>query len=116
MDEMLILGLVVAVAAAVMAGLAFWRAGTAPGVTSLLEAMEEGLTDIETAAGAAREYVLAAEQLWETGRLDKDNRLIWVLERLQGAFPSIADETLIDSIEAAVAWMKLGEKKIAPSA
>lgn len=44
MDEMLILGLVVAVAAAVMAGLAFWRAGTVPGVTTLLETKYNELT------------------------------------------------------------------------
>lgn len=107
-----IVTLVLALGAAVLAGFAFWRSGKAPTVQEALEAVSLQLTDIERATKSAREYVLAAEQLWSTGRLDKEGRLLWVLVRLRAAFPGISEEVLTDSIESAVAWMKLamGEK------
>jgi hypothetical protein len=72
-----------------------------------VEAVTETLSDIETAAGAAREWVLAAEQLRKTGVLTKDERYSYVLRRLQDIYPGIDDDTLQGSIEAAVRWMKL---------
>ncbi|RIK41616.1 MAG: hypothetical protein DCC55_11405 [Chloroflexi bacterium] len=72
-------------------------------VTGLIEAS----TDIQTAAGAARELVLAAEQLWLSGKITKHERYQYVLTRLQEIFPDMEDDTLAGSIEAAVAWMKL---------
>ena len=84
-------------------------------IGTILDATEGGLTDIERAAGAAKKYVLAAEQLWQTGRMDKDNRLYFVVSKLKAVFPDIAEETLEDSVEAAVAWMKLGEGRLISS-
>lgn len=81
-------------------------------VTGVIEAAQEALTDIERVAGAAMEYVLAAEQLWSTGRLAKDSRFGFVVTRLKGLFPEISEETIEDSIEAAVAWMKMAESKL----
>lgn len=106
-----ILALVMTLVAVGLAGFAFYRSGKTPTVTTVLEGVSQGLSDIEWAAGAAREYVLAAEQLWQTGRLDKESRLVWVLERLRAAFPEISEETLRNSIESAVAWMKLGVRE-----
>jgi hypothetical protein len=77
------------------------------GTNISVEAVTETLSDIETAAGAAREWVLAAEQLWKTGVLTKDERYEYVLRKLQEIYPGIDDDTLQGSIEAAVRWMKL---------
>lgn len=71
------------------------------------ESVADTLSDIETAAGAARELVLAAEQLYETGRLAKNERFAWVLSRLADIHPAIDDDTLVWAIEAAVKAMKL---------
>ena len=80
---------------------------TRNGGTVTVEAVTETLSDIELAAGAGREWVLAAEQLYETGVLAKDERYAYVLARLQEIYPGIDDDTLQGSIEAAVRWMKL---------
>lgn len=77
----------------------------------LIEGIASELTDFQTALGEAKGLVLAAEQLWKTGRLTKDTRFTWVYERLQSAFPDLAEDTLIASVESAVAWIKLvGDK------
>jgi hypothetical protein len=107
-----IVTLVLALAAVVLAGVAFWRSGRTPKVPDALEAVSAQLTDIEKATKSAREYVLAAEQLWKTGRLAKESRFSWVLQKLRTALPGISEEVLTDSIESGVAWLKLalGEK------
>ena len=112
MDVETIVMLIVAAAAAVMAGVGLYIARKPATVGAILDATEDGLSDIERAAGAAKEYVLAAEQLWKTGRLDKENRLYFAVERLAKLFPEIPAETLEDSVEAAVAWMKMSEGKL----
>lgn len=115
MDIGVILMGVLSLAAAVLAGFAFWRSGKTPTVETALESVSAGLSDIETAAGAAKEYVAAAEQLWKTGRLDKEGRLGYALGRLAKAYPWIPEETLIDSLEAGVTWLHLAEAKAAPA-
>ena len=107
----IIVGLV-ALAGFAMAGAVIYSARRPASVAAVLDATEGGLTDIEKAAGAAKEYVLAAEQLWATGRLDKENRLYFVVGKLQHLFPDMSEETIDDSIEAAVAWMKTLERKV----
>jgi hypothetical protein len=77
------------------------------GSTVTVESVTDTLSDIEVAAGAAREWVLAAEQLYETNVLVKDERYAYVLAKLQEIYPGIDDDTLQGSIEAAVKWMKL---------
>lgn len=100
-----------AVALAVV-GIIFLRKEPPTNVTGVLQTAEDALTDIEKAAGAAREYVLAAEQLWATGRLEKGNRLYFVVKRLKVLFPDMSESTLEDSVEAAVAWMKTVEGRL----
>lgn len=107
MDMQTIVLLIVAAAALIMAGVGLYSVRRPLSVPGVLGATGDALSDIETAAGAAREYVLAAEQMWVSGRIDKESRLNYVLDRLVTAFPGIPKITLIDSIEAAVAWMKL---------
>lgn len=115
MDIETIVLLVVSAAALVMAGVGIYAVGKPTNVTGVLEATNTALTDIERTAGAAKEYVLAAEQLWKTGRLEKGNRLYFAVERLVKLFPEIPAETLEDSVEAAVAWMKMSEGKLLKS-
>lgn len=74
---------------------------------------EEAFTNtLYTAQNAAREAVAAAEQLWQTGQIprnadgEKDARFTWALERLQTIFPTLDDDTLEMTIEAAVFWLK----------
>jgi len=95
--------IVIALAAA---GAAMWRAWSVGEQVSLRPAAER-LTDLERAAGAARELVLAAEQLYETGRLPKDDRFEWALTRLAELHPAIDRDTLTWAIEAAVKGVKL---------
>ncbi len=100
--------LIVAAAAAVMAGVGLYIARKPATIGGVLESTSDAISDIEIAAGAAKEYVLAAEQLWKTGRIEKGDRLDWVLDRLSEAFPSIPEKTLRDSVEAGVMWLKMG--------
>lgn len=106
MTEANIFALVVGLVAVALGVYNTLKAGQTPTVTGSLEEFEEVISDIEIAAGAAKEYVAAAEQLWRSGRLDKDGRLGWVLGKLQALFPDIPEETLVDSIEAGVTWLK----------
>lgn len=108
MDYETIVLLIVGAAALVMVGGGVYIAGKPTNVGGMLESTGAALTDIETAAGAAREYVAAAEQLWKTGKIAKGDRLDWVLDRLSEAFPSIPEKTLRDSVEAGVMWLKMG--------
>jgi hypothetical protein len=108
MDMETIVMLVVAASALIMAGVGLYIAGKPATIGGVLESTSDAISDIEIAAGAAKEYVLAAEQLWKTGRIEKGDRLDWVLDRLSDAFPAIPEETLRDSVEAAVTWLKMG--------
>jgi hypothetical protein len=68
--------------------------------------------DIETAIIFARELVLAAEQLWETGQIEKGDRFDYVMGKLMMVFPDLDIDTLEALLEAAVKWGKI----IAPKA
>ena len=106
-DMMSVLTLIVVLAGAVLAGIAAYRSGKVPAtVETVSEMVVDAVSDIEVAAGAAQEYVCAAEQLWKTCKLTKDSRFSWVLWRLKEAFPAIPEETLKANIEAAVMWLK----------
>lgn len=65
------------------------------------------LTELQDAVAEARELVLAAEQLYQTGRLPKDRRFTWVYNRLKATLPELSEDTLATSVEAAVAGLKL---------
>ena len=83
-----------------------WRSrGSTPDVLT-------GLEDIETAIAVAQEMVFAAEQLWETGELPKDERFDYVLEKMEMIFPGLDIETLEPLIEAAVKYTKIIAPKV----
>lgn len=103
MDDSLITSIIVAVGAVIAVAVIAVRSGQTVTVGTALAA----LSDIEKVAGAARQWVLAAEQLWLTGQLDKDKRFEFVLGKLQAVYPEIDEDTLEGAIEGAVLWAKL---------
>lgn len=58
------------------------------------------------AQSAAREAVAAAEQLWQSGQIEKDARFDFVFAQLKKLFPTLNGDTLEMTIEAAVYWLK----------
>lgn len=66
----------------------------------------EGITDAITVAGdiweEAQEWVTAAEQLWESGKLPKDGRFDYVLSHLKERYPDVDTEMVRAAIEAGV--------------
>ena len=83
-----------------------WRSGPQP------ENITDRVEDLETAIVFARELVLAAEQLWETGQIEKGDRFDYVMGKLMMVFPDLDIDTLEALLEAAVKWGKI----IAPKA
>lgn len=55
---------------------------------------------------AARTYVMAAEQLWRTGKLPKDQRFDYAAQQLEQQFHLDAEQVRA-LIEAGVYWVKL---------
>lgn len=83
-----------------------WRSRGSP------EDVLTGIEDIETAIVVAQEMVLAAEQLWETGELPKNERFDYVLEKMEMIFPGLDIDTLEPLIEAAVKYAKVIAPKV----
>lgn len=72
-------------------------AGQSPGVDDLFGAFQD-------AAVIAQTLVAAAEQLAETGQIDRNARFNYVFERLRQQFPGLSQDLLIAVIEGAV-WV-----------
>lgn len=66
----------------------------------------EAVTGIQEASEFARVAVAAAEQLWSTGKLPRDQRLDYALKRLQAEFPWLEGQQAQATVEAAVYWLK----------
>lgn len=66
----------------------------------------EGITDAITVAGdiweEAQEWVTAAEQLWESGKLPKNGRFDYVFSRLKERYPDVDSDMIRAAIEAGV--------------
>lgn len=62
---------------------------------------------ITSAITTATHLVGAAEQLWLTGKIPKDERFAWVERELRRVLPSIEPGQIIALIEGAVYWMKV---------
>lgn len=58
------------------------------------------------AATIARELVMAAEQLYNNGKLPEDDRYMWVHAQLEEKFPEMEPKDILATIEAAVYWLK----------
>lgn len=74
------------------------------------------LTQVQEAAGIARDLVAAAEQLWRTGRLERDARFHWVLDQLEELYPGLDPDLLAATVESAVFWLKLAQERAARGA
>jgi len=68
---------------------------------------EKAVAQMTEASTVAFNLVSAAEQLWTTGRLPKDERLDWVTAQLETLFPRLDDAQLRATVEAAVYWLKM---------
>ncbi len=77
--------------------------GTTGGVTSLSETAAQ----LAQAAATAQDLVAAAEQLWSTGRLEKNERSEWVMDQLADLFPGLSENQLEAMLEAAVYLLKM---------
>lgn len=66
----------------------------------------EGVADTIDVAGDiwedAREFVAAAEQLYSSGRIEKDSRFRYVFEALQKQYPDVDTKFVEAAIEAGV--------------
>lgn len=65
----------------------------------------EGWQEIESYTG---KLVEAAEQLYQSGKLQKDLRYRYVLEQLKERFPGLDDQDIQAFVESAVFWLKRG--------
>lgn len=65
----------------------------------------EAAAQIQEMSEFARDAVMAAEQLWQTGKMPKSGRLDYVLGLVQAQF-GVDRETARMSAEAAVFWLK----------
>ena len=98
--------ILIAVIAIVVAIFTLVRQGQSIGIEGVADVAGQ-LTELQDAVAEARELVLAAEQLYQTGRIPKDKRFNWVYNRLKTALPGLSEDTLATAVEAAVAWLKL---------
>ncbi len=68
----------------------------------------EALAQVQEATEITRQLVAAAEQLWTTGRLPRDERFDWVATQLASRYPDMDSDQAAATIEAAVYWLKSG--------
>ena len=104
--ELSLASILIAAVAIIVAIYTFVRHGQGISIEGVAD-VAGGLTELQDAVAEARELVLAAEQLYRTGRLPKDKRFTWVYNRLKANLPNLPEDTLATSVEAAVAWLKL---------
>lgn len=72
----------------------------------------EALAEVQEATEVTRQFVAAAEQLWQTGRLERDERFDYVVARLAERYPGMDTNQAAATIEAAVYWLKSGLAQI----
>lgn len=60
------------------------------------------LIQVQEAITVAQALVAAAEQMADTGTIDRDARFNYVFTRLRELFPSLSEDMLIAAIEGAV--------------
>jgi hypothetical protein len=75
------------------------------------EPLAAGADGVWEAMILARALVMAAEQLWLTGDLYKDERFDYVWAQMKARYPALDEKTLQATIEAAVFWMKVLVRK-----
>lgn len=103
MDIVTIVGWVIA-AAAVVAAVYFRVTGQ---VTE-----KDFLARIAAAQVVAQGAVEAAEQLWQTGQIERDYRFDWAAARIRSVVPDVTDDQLEMLIESAVYLIKRGVNEL----
>ncbi len=71
---------------------------------------------VQDAVSIAQTLVQAAEQLAETGQIDRGARFQYVFSRLRELFPNLSEDTLIALIEGAVWAVNQGAALLTPPA
>jgi hypothetical protein len=60
---------------------------------------------------AAKDWVQEAELLWQEGKLsgvdENREKFNFVFDKLKAQFPNLEEQTLIQTLEAAVKWLKM---------
>lgn len=87
--------IVVSVVAVAIMGVMYWRTGKLLGAAEATNSAQE-LT--ETALTGAR----AAEQLWRSGKIMRDERLGKAIEHVKQWFPDLDEDSIITAVESAV--------------
>jgi hypothetical protein len=77
--------------------------------------VSEAISSLQEVSAVAQTAVAAAEQLWTTGKLPRDERFTYALDLLETEFPALKREHLIAALEAAVFWLKTGLAARQPS-
>lgn len=70
------------------------------------QSVAEATASLQEVAQVAQMAVAAAEQLWRTGKLPRDERFDYALALLEKEFPALQKEHLTAALEAAVFWLK----------
>lgn len=85
-----------------------WRPGIipVPNAPQTVETLDQGFDLAVAAVPVIRELVAGAEQLWRTGKLNKDGRFDWVFDQAATLYPGIDEDVLLSLIEGAVYWLK----------
>jgi hypothetical protein len=68
--------------------------------------IDEAQAQLSEVVEAARAYVMAAEQLWRTGKLPKEQRFEYAARQLIAQF-NLDVEQVTALVESAVYWLKL---------
>ena len=114
MDTAQIITGIVALVAIGIAVYAFVKSGKPVTVDNVLKEVQDTYSDLEKISETSRDLVLAAEQLWVTGKLPKGGRLDFVIDNVRKYFPEVPDEVVRTGAEAAVGWMKALQGKLSP--
>ena len=65
-------------------------------------------------AGIARTIVAASEQLWMTGKLERNARFDWVADRIRRVLPNVTDDEIVTFIEGGVGLLKAKQEPPTP--
>lgn len=92
----------VALLAIVIAAVALYQARQPLTVANVSGALQKGTETASELTEVALVAVRASEQLWRTGRIQRDQRLTKALNYTRQWFPDLNDETLLTALESAV--------------
>lgn len=95
----------VGLAGVALAGVGIYTLRKPVGVSGALQAIGQGLTQIEQAAIVAKDAVAAAEQIWAGQTEAGLQKFEWARSLIESFVPGLTDEAYRMTIEAAVYWL-----------